>query len=400
LRILMMANNFPWPGDPDGIFNLRQCEALRALGHDVRVVRWVPWQPPFRKKWGKYRAIPAEYTYLGFPVRALRAVLGPGSRGIGTFPLQLHARIASEVRRFEPDVVHVHGLLPAGMMGLCSRVPFVLTAHGSETYRLPYARPALRALASRVVRCAAACAAVSDFCAGHLRAFGAAAPSVIFNGADDRTFYPRDRGEARLQLSLDPHRPVVAFAAHMTPAKGTDEMLDAAIRLRDLRPQFIFAGDGSQAPLLRQTLAERGIDAKFPGWVDHATLATVLAACDVLVLPSHAEGLPTLLCEAMNAGRAVVATPVGGIPEIVADGETGYLVPVGDAQTLAARMRTVLCDATLRERFERRAAAFAHERLTWRANARAYDALYHRIVEANGHGHAETRTLTGCPTGT
>ena len=398
MRILVMANNFPWPGNADGIFNLRQAQALRELGHQVRVLRWVPWQPPTRKKSAKYRTIPKRYDIEGVPVHAMRAVVGPASRGIGTFPYQLRSRITREIAAFAPDLVHVHGVLPAGMMGLCSSVPFVLTAHGSDTYRLPYLRPALRALASRVVSKAAACAAVSEFCAKHLRAFGAPAPAVIFNGADERTFRPRDRERARAELGLDRERPVVLYAGHLMREKGTRELAEAIVELRDLGAQFLIAGTGAEEAAIRAVAGEHDVAVRLCGWVEQTQLATLLAACDVFVLPSHYEGLPSVICEAMNAARAVVATPVGGIPEIVADGRTGYLVPVGDARALAARIRTVVRSPELRDDFEREALAFAGERLTWRANARAYEALYQRIAQRPGH--AETRTLTGCPTGT
>lgn len=398
MRILVMANNFPWPGNADGIFNLRQAQALRALGHQIRVLRWVPWQPPLRKKSAKYRAIPRAYDIEGVPVHAMRAFVGPSSRGIATFPYQLGSRVAREIETFAPDVVHVHGLLPAGMMALRCGVPFVVTAHGSDAYRLPYMRPALRTLATRVVARAAACAAVSQFCADHLRAFGALAPSVIFNGADEQTFRPRCREQARAELGLDVQRPVVLYAGHLMREKGMRELREAMIELRDLDAQYLIAGSGAEETAMRAVARQHGISARFCGWVEQAQLAKLLAACDVFVLPSHYEGLPSVICEAMNAARAVVATPVGGIPEIVSDGRTGYLVPAGDALALAARIRSVVRQPALRDEFERRALAFAGERLTWGANARAYDALYRTI--ARRHGHAETRTLTGCPTGT
>jgi glycosyltransferase involved in cell wall biosynthesis len=82
----------------------------------------------------------------------------------------------------------------------------------------------------------------------------------------------------------------------------------------------------------------------------------------------------------MLSGRAVVATCVGGIPEIVNDRETGLLVPVADPRSLANALRRVLTDEAIRTAFERKAQAFARKHLTWRVNAAAYNAIYHRIA--------------------
>ncbi len=128
-----------------------------------------------------------------------------------------------------------------------------------------------------------------------------------------------------------------------------------------------------------QALRDQNLPAIFLPVLEHERLADLIAACDVFALPSHAEGLPTMLCETMNSGRAIVATDVGGIPEIVKDGVTGFVVPKGDVDRLTSRLRTVLIDRPLRERFEREAHQFAREHLTWRSNALAYTKLYERV---------------------
>ena len=376
MRILVMVNNFPWPRSIDGIFNWLHLRAMRDLGHEIRVLRWAPWSPPLNDRWRHYRSIPSAYEHDGFPVRTFRVLIGPRHYGIGTIRYQLQTAVDREIAAFDPNIVQVHGLIPAGVMALGSKVPYVVTGHGTEAYKAPFKRESLKKVAHQVVTHAAACVGVSAFVAERLRMFGARDPRVIFNGADDAVFYPRSRSAARAELGLDAGAPTLLFAGHMLEQKGMRELLKAAFAIRNLRPQFIFAGDGELEGELRETLRSANIRALFPGVVDQRRLATMYAATDVVVLPSHAEGLPLLLCEAMCAGRAVVATRVGGIPEIVRDGETGYIVEPRDADGLARRLRDVLTDAVLRKRFEHEAFAFAREHLTWKANARAYEALY------------------------
>lgn len=380
MRILVMLNNFPWPDSIDGIFNWLHLRALRELGHEIRVVRWAPWSPPLRKRWQRYRSIPASYTHDGFKVQTLRVFVGPAHYGIGSINLQLRLAIAREIAAFAPEVVQVHGLIPAGVMAIDSPVPYILTGHGTETYRAPFVRENLRKVAEHVVAGAAACVGVSGFVADRLRILGATDPQVIFNGADDDVFFPRDRATARADLGLDPDAPVVMYAGHLIAQKGMDELQAAAIALRDLRAQFIFAGSGVMAEELQQTLAAAHVRAFFPGLVRQEALAAMYAAADVVALPSYAEGLPLFLCEAMNSGRAIVATRVGGIPEIVADGETGYLIEPRDSRALTARLRMILTNAALRDQFERAALNFAKTHLTWRINARQYDSLYRRVL--------------------
>jgi glycosyltransferase involved in cell wall biosynthesis len=107
----------------------------------------------------------------------------------------------------------------------------------------------------------------------------------------------------------------------------------------------------------------------------------------VFAFPSHAEGLPGAVCEAMLSGRAVVASAVGGIPEIVRDGETGLLVPKADPAALSGAIQRVLSDDVARAGLERNARALALEQLTWRVNAAAYDALYRETLTRHGREH-------------
>ncbi|HET9031234.1 MAG TPA: glycosyltransferase, partial [Candidatus Aquilonibacter sp.] len=323
-----------------------------------------------------YRSVPDRYVVDGVPVRTLRGLMGPASFGIGTLGLQLRAQLASIERSVRPDVVHVHGLLPAGALALATERPLVVTAHGSETYDLPWRRSGLEELARAVVRRADRIAAVSLFVASHLERLGARDVAIVPNGADEDLFRPLDRRASREALGIDTDRPLVLFVGHQERDKGVVELMEALRQLRSLNAGVVFAGKGSLRPWLERELREAGIPAWFLGPLDHERLALAYGACTVFTLPSYREGLPTVICEAMNAGRAVVATSVGGIPEQVHDGVTGRLVAPGDAGALAAALRDVLTSDDERVAMERAARESALERFTWRANARAYEALY------------------------
>lgn len=387
MRILIVANNFPRPNHAfDGIFNLRAAQALQARGHDVLVVRYIPRLPPFTPFGRAYRHLPDAYEVEGIKVRLLRGFQGPQSFGMGTLPMQLHAQLYEICEAFRPEIVHAHGLLESGLIASSAGRRFIVTAHGSESYRLPWKRPGLRSLAQRVLREADAVAAVSEFVADHVRRLGRSDIHIVHNGANSRIFAPADRYAARRALRIDTDRPTIVYAGQLIPAKGLTELANAVRMLSDLEPQVVIAGDGPARESFYTALHSSGTKAYFLGAVNQPTLAQAMAAADVFALPSYAEGLPTVICEAMNAGRAVVATTVGGIPEIVHEGETGFVVAPRDDRALAARIREILVDGALRERLEGNAAAFARERLTWDANASAYEELYCRIL---GEGSEE-----------
>jgi glycosyltransferase involved in cell wall biosynthesis len=176
---------------------------------------------------------------------------------------------------------------------------------------------------------------------------------VIYAGTD---VPPRDSAALRRRSTSEV---ILGTAGRLIPLKGVEFLLRAAATLRDEFPhvRVEIAGSGPQRPDLEQTSARLGLTGhvKFLGWIDD--LHSVLPRWDVFVMPSLEEGFPIAALEAMAAGLPVVASSVGGVPELVVDGKTGWLVPPGDAEALAARLRLLLRSP--------------EERLTMGAKARA-----------------------------
>lgn len=321
------------------------------------------------------------YDVDGIPVRVLRGLLGPSNFGLGTLSWQLHGTIANIIEQADADIVHAHGLLPSGTLAVGHAYPSIVTAHGSEAYRLPNDRSSLRKLAQDTVRSASALTAVSSFVARHLKALGAEHVDVMFNGADDTVFAPRDRAAARSRFALPITRPVVAYAGHLMREKGVIELVEAIARLGERSPVLLLAGSGPLEDTIRTMSRAGGTDVRLLGHLAQHDIAEMFAAADIVSLPSYAEGLPTVLCEALMMGRAIVASDVGGISEIVPSGERGWLVPPRDANALTNALAHALDDHALRRAYEARARAFAAEHLTWATNAASYETLYTRVLE-------------------
>ncbi len=167
-----------------------------------------------------------------------------------------------------------------------------------------------------------------------------------------------------------PTVPRLVTIGRMVEQKGQLLLVDAAAALRDAGVAFelVVIGDGELRPVIAQRIAAAGLEGtvRLVGWQTGAQVRDHLLAARGLVLPSFAEGLPVVVMEALALHRPVIATAIAGIPELVRPGETGWLVPAGDAQALAAAMRELLAAPS-----ERLAALGAAGAL---AVARAHDA--------------------------
>jgi 2-deoxystreptamine N-acetyl-D-glucosaminyltransferase/2-deoxystreptamine glucosyltransferase len=244
----------------------------------------------------------------------------------------------------DADLVHAHWLA-GGAVAVLAGVPFVVTLHGSGTagrfadLELARRRPRLvRAILGR----ARAVICVSEALAEAARSCGARTVRVIPNGV---ALPPRIAREA------EPAE--VLFAGRLSPEKGIAELVAATEGMN-----LVVAGDGPLRHLVPDAL----------GFVPHSALERLYARSAVVALPSHREGLPLSVLEAMVHGRPVVATAVGGIPELVEDGVTGLLVPPGDVQALRFALERLLADPVLRRRLGREArrrvsARCSHERV-------------------------------------
>lgn len=278
--------------------------------------------------------------------------LAPGLPGegldlpvLGPKPLSVAGLVALRRTARDADVVVAHGstTLPACAVALSRRCPFVYRSVGDPRYwSSSWARRPRTAL---LLRRASAVVALWDEAARVLRTqlwVPAERVHVIPNGAPPTRFVPADqRAKAgmRRRLGLEPDAPVVAYLGSLAPEKRVDLAIAAVALLPGAH--LAVAGQGPERPAL-----ERHAQEQAPGRVHFlgptAEPAALLGAADVVVLPSRTEGLPAVLIEAGLCGVPVVATDVGGVGEIVVHGQTGLLVPFGDASALSGALASAL----------------------------------------------------------
>ena len=287
------------------------------------------------------------------------------------------------VRAFSPDLILSYFLYPdcyaALKIGQALSIPVVAGGVGSDLHSIG---DRISSMHTRtVLREADFLVTVSEDLRERALAMGASAKKTrtVVNGCDVSVFQVRDRLCARKRLGIDAASEVVIYVGRLDIRKGLRELVNASASLRPLRPnlQVYLVGDGPAKPLI-----ESAIQANDAGNYIHVVpgcsfddVAIWMAASDLVTLPSYNEGCPNVVLEALACGRPVVATKVGGIPEIMGN-ECGCLVPPREPIKLANALGSVLSkswDAT---------AISTHRNRSWEAGAAELLEVFESVVSA------------------
>jgi glycosyltransferase involved in cell wall biosynthesis len=319
LRVAVLTTSYPrYEGDPAGNFVADAVEHLRGRGVEVDVVS------------------PASFRHFGIAYGS--GVMGnlrssPWKGALVPAFLGSFARAARRAAR-DADLVHAHWL-PSGAVALATGKPFVVQLWGTD---VELARRA-RGLARRVLSRARLVVCASNALAESARELGAREVRIVPSAVE----VPESVGEP-----AEP--PEVLFVGRLSPEKGILELVQAAEGMK-----LVVAGDGP--------LRERVPGAL--GFVPHNELAPLYERAAVVAVPSRREGFGVACAEAMAHARPVVASAVGGLLDLVADGETGLLVPPGDVTALRSALERLLGDAELRRRLGEAGRERVRERFSW-----------------------------------
>jgi glycosyltransferase involved in cell wall biosynthesis len=294
------------------------------------------------------------------------------------------ARVYDVLRRLSPDLVHCQANMAMALAAAFDRSTRVFTVHGVDRNQarfqtgMQFWSSHLDAVIEQYVHhrfdaivCISAYAAsvVDD------RTSTFAIPNAI----SSRFFQTPVRRACR-------DRPYVLFIGVLVPRKRPADLLAAHAELRRSYPNLetLFCGSVGDAGYVRsmeRTIAERGIEGvRFLGRVSQEALVELLSGATALVLPSAEENAPMAIAEAMAIGVPVVATPVGGVGDMVRHGETGFLYPVGDVDALTARLGQLLDDPSLRDRLGSQSRSVARRTHAPDQVARATVDVYRRLL--------------------
>ena len=396
MRLLLYSSQFPTPRDPNaGVFT-SQLVAAMARQAEITVVRPLPWCPDVAwtrnsEAWRWYLGVPRSgydgnvrvyYPRFFLPPR----ISGPWQPwlqvlGVAGWLRQLH-------RQTKFDAVNAHWIYPDGVaMAWMARrlgIPLMLTALGSDinVYANYLSR---RRQIMWALRRADGITAVSSALVESIKAMGVDPGKLSFigNGVDTNKFHcpgAQSIQALRHKLGLVPERKYIVFVGRLHPVKGLTYLL-AAITLLQSRGSLdfdiILVGKGELQPELEHSIAAHDLTGKvrLAGEISHARVHEWLQACDVFVLPSLMEGMPNVILEAQACGLPVVASRVGGIPDMVGP-QQGILVEPRKPDELAAAL-----ERAVQRSWDREAIARAAKLQSWETIASRYLAVAAGITD-------------------
>jgi len=349
LKIAVVTAHFPSSAHPT--HGRPAYETMRILNGACNVRVFFPHAvyPSFLKPRSRiYSGLDPSYSppgitvgYYGYP--ALPMVSRP-------FNGQLAARsLLSHVRGFAPDLVFSYFLYPDGYaalkIGRALHIPVVAMGVGSDVHSIQDRFSKMRT--RTVVKEADFLVAISEDLRRRMVAMGAPPDKTrtVVSGCDLSVFHPMDRLQARRDLHIDPDSEAIVYIGRMDVKKGLRELVEAAALLHPGRPKLhvYLIGEGSDRPVIEGAIQASNAAGyihllpecsfgEVPSWMTAANLVT---------LPSYMEGCPNVVLEALACGRPVVATNVGGIPEMMSD-RYGRLVPPRDPAALSKALASVL----------------------------------------------------------
>lgn len=401
-KVLLTATTFPrWAGDARPLFILDLARGLVRAGWEVHLLA-----PHCRGaaraevmdgvRVSRFRYAPAALERLAYGAGILPNVKRNPFLLLLVLPFLVAQLLATLrlLRRERIALLNAHWIFPQGLTGLAAAalapgVRLVTTVHGGDIFALARVRPMvplLRLVLARsarvTVNSSATGEAVRAVCPG-------AAIEPIPMGVDAGLFSPA-RADAALRRRLAPGGgPLLLFCGRLALKKGVRYLIEAMPAVRERHPAAVLAivGDGEEGERLRQQVRDAGLEeaVRFVGAVPNAELPPFYASADLFVCPSivdergDTEGLGVVLLEAAASALPVVASRVGGIPDVVRDGENGFLVAEKSPGEIAAAVLRLLADAGARRRLGERSRALVEGEFTWARVAGRFAALFRAV---------------------
>ncbi|MGB9844244.1 glycosyltransferase [Methanothermobacter tenebrarum] len=272
-----------------------------------------------------------------------------GLRGL-IFTLTATHKLIKIIRKEDIDIIHAHYIIPPGLIALIGSIitgkPYYVTVHGSDALILS-SKSILRPIIKLILRKASKVLVVSKKLAEKVTELGIPQEKIMitYNMVDTKIFNPQIKTTFREEIGTK--KPIILFVGNLVPQKGVEYLLKAK-KLLKRDSKLVIVGGGPLLKKLKNMVKEENIeDVIFTG--PRTDINNIMAAADIIVLPSVSEGIPIVLLEAMAMAKPIIATKVGGIPEIV-DESVGILIEPKNPKKLANAIDKLLSDEKCRKK--------------------------------------------------
>lgn len=304
------------------------------------------------------------------------------------YDLALASKILEVAEAERLDVLHMHYAIPHATAAYLARemyrpqryLPFVTTLHGTDI-TLVGSRKSFLPITRFSIAQSDAVTAISQFLASETaRTFGYEQVEIIPNFINAKDYQRRTNEELRRKLAPQGEK-LILHVSNFRPVKRITDCVRAFAQLGErVRARLVLCGEGPSRAEAEQLAHNYGLAdrVQFVGQVPN--IADYLSVADLLLLPSQTESFGLSALEALACEVPVIATRVGGLPEVVLDGETGYLVEVGDTRAMADRAAEILCHKTKQQTMGRRGREYAVERFNTEQVIPQYVELYERVI--------------------
>jgi L-malate glycosyltransferase len=318
----------------------------------------------------------------------------PALQNSGTYPLALASKMIEVSQHERLDILHVHYAVPhatAAWMArevLGSQAPrIVTTLHGTDTTLVGIEPSYLPITRFSLLRSDAVTAPSAFLQRATWEGFGLppeTVPIEVISNFVDTVRYAPSRERAGLRLlfpELGDSEPVLVHVSNFRPVKRISDVVAIFAEVHRRFPcRLVMIGDGPERAVAERRLGELGLGERVAFLGNQENFVELLAASDVFLMPSEQESFGLAALEALSCGVPVVASHIGGIPELVSHGETGYLAPVGEVGTMAAHVLTLLRDAARWQAFSHCARERVLACFRLRPAIDRYEALYQRLI--------------------
>lgn len=364
MRVLMLSSEFPPSVGGLGSHVYELARALTSQGDSVEVVSL------------SVKSLPAFTVLDGIKVHRPRLIAG-----MPFYDWHLSNWLRKFLNKNKFDVVHVHGLRAAvATRGLS--IPTLFTNHTSGLEKRSMSGSVSRSKALRRISHFPSMISPSLIRQQAAQTLGYLGKTqVIPNGVDADRFAPNG-DNWRKKLALDSEVPVLVFAARLVPVKGLSFLVNSLSLLPSEHFKLLVVGDGPERGHFIQALKQAGLSSRVEllGNVANTDMPAVFRTADIAVLSSSSEGMSVSMLEAMACGLPVVSSAVGGMPELVSDGVTGFLVPFDDCEKMANRIQQLLNDKVLRQQMGKAGRLKIEQSFTWQEIASRTRLVYGQLV--------------------